>query len=108
MDCIKRNVDNLFLKADKMNPDELDTNFKAIMKEGEKSVEQSGKLFSFKLSKDFNYTLFILEEKVQLANHMHELMSKYMRRLDLELHKFKMELEADNSGITGLIEKSKS
>lgn len=33
-------------------------------------------------------------------------MTKYMRRLDLELHKFKMELEADNSGITGLIEKS--
>lgn len=43
---------------------------------------------------------------MQLANHMHELMTKYMRRLDHELHKFKMELEADNSGITGLIEKS--
>jgi len=41
-----------------------------------------------------------------LANHMHDLMSKYLRRLDHELHKFKMELEADNSGITGLIEKS--
>lgn len=39
---------------------------------------------------------------------MHELMTKYMRRLDHELHKFKMELEADNSGITGLIEKSKT
>lgn len=51
--------------------------------------------------------MLILEEKVQLANHMHELMTKYMRRLDHELHKFKMELEADNSGITGLIEKSK-
>lgn len=38
---------------------------------------------------------------------MHDLMSKYLRRLDHELHKFKMELEADNSGITGLIEKSK-
>lgn len=47
------------------------------------------------------------EEKVQLAGHMHELMTKYLKRLDLELHKFKMELEADNSGITGLIEKSK-
>lgn len=35
-------------------------------------------------------------------------MSKYLRRLDHELHKFKMELEADNSGITGLIEKSKN
>lgn len=45
MDCIKKNVDNLFLKANSMNPDELESNFKAIMKEGEKSVEQSGKLF---------------------------------------------------------------
>lgn len=43
MDCIKKNVDTLFLKADNMKPDELETNFKAIMKEGEKSVEQSGK-----------------------------------------------------------------
>ncbi|XP_050420723.1 inhibitor of growth protein 3-like [Adelges cooleyi] len=86
MDCIKKNVDTLFSKADNMSSDELDANFKAIIKEGEKSVEQS-------------------EEKVQLANHMHELMTKYMRRLDHELHKFKMELEADNSGITGLIEK---
>jgi len=39
---------------------------------------------------------------------MHDLMSKYLRRLDHELHKFKMELEADHSGITGLIEKSKN
>lgn len=43
MDCIKKNVDTLFSKADKMNSDELETNFMAIMKEGEKSVEQSGK-----------------------------------------------------------------
>lgn len=47
MDCIKKNVDTLFLKADNMNPDELESNFKAIMKEGEKSVEQSGKTFFF-------------------------------------------------------------
>jgi len=47
MDCIKKNVDTLFSKADTMDPDELDANFKAIMKEGEKSVEQSGKKFFF-------------------------------------------------------------
>lgn len=44
MDCIKKNVDTLFAKADRMNPDELAASFNAIMKEGEKSVEQSGKL----------------------------------------------------------------
>lgn len=52
--------------------------------------------------------LIFLDEKVQLSSDMHELMTKYLRRLDHELHKFKMELEADNSGITGLIEKSKN
>lgn len=43
MDCIKKNVETLFSKAGTMDPEELDANFKAIMKEGEKSVEQSGK-----------------------------------------------------------------
>jgi len=43
MDCIKKNVDTLFSKADNMKPDEVETNFKVIMKEGEKSVELSGK-----------------------------------------------------------------
>jgi len=60
MDCIKKNVDTLFLKAENMNPDELEINFKAIMREGEKSVEQSGKYlvcFFFK-NYNLNYILF--------------------------------------------------
>lgn len=36
---------------------------------------------------------------------MYELVDKYLRRLDTELHKFKCELEADNKGITELLEK---
>jgi len=43
MDCIKKNVDTLFSKAESMNPTELETNFNAIMEEGEKSIEQCGK-----------------------------------------------------------------
>lgn len=38
---------------------------------------------------------------------MYELVDKYLRRLDHELHKFKMELEADNRGITEVLEKRK-
>lgn len=37
---------------------------------------------------------------------MADSMAKYMRRLDQDLMKFKMELEADNCGITEIIEKS--
>ena len=32
-------------------------------------------------------------------------MDRYLRKLDHELHKFKMELEADNRGITEILEK---
>ena len=32
-------------------------------------------------------------------------MDRYLRKLDLELHKFKLELEADNRGITEILEK---
>lgn len=110
MDSIKKSVDNLFLNAENMDPEELDTNFSGIMKEGEKAIEQSGNFFFFCLLFLIIHIwhLLILEDKVQLAGDMHELMTKYMRRLDHELNKFKMELEADNSGITGLIEKSKN
>lgn len=50
---------------------------------------------------------FISDEKVHLANQMHDLVERYLRRLDQELHKFKMELEADNKGITEVLEKRK-
>ena len=37
---------------------------------------------------------------------MYELVDRYLRRLDSELFKFKIELEADNAGITEILEKS--
>lgn len=42
---------------------------------------------------------------MQQANQMYDLVDRYLRRLDQELHKFKMELEADNRGITEFLEK---
>lgn len=50
--------------------------------------------------------MFILDAKLQIANDMQKLLSKYINRLDLELQGFKTELEADKSGITEIIEKS--
>ncbi|XP_030379084.1 inhibitor of growth protein 3-like [Scaptodrosophila lebanonensis] len=45
------------------------------------------------------------EEKVAIATQIHELVERYLRRLDSELFKFKCELEADNNGITEILEK---
>lgn len=57
------------------------------------------------IRKEYYATLEEADEKVQLASQMYELVEKYLRRLDTELHKFKCELEADNKGITELLEK---
>lgn len=45
------------------------------------------------------------EEKVNLASQMYDLVDRYLRRLDQELDKFKNELEADNAGITEVLER---
>lgn len=47
----------------------------------------------------------ISEEKVNVATNFQELVERYLKRLDVECHKFKMELEADNRGITEILEK---
>jgi len=43
-------------------------------------------------------------KKKELADNMGSLLDRYIRKLDLEQHKFKCELEADNPGITRIIE----
>lgn len=54
---------------------------------------------------DFYKVLEDSDEKVQLSNQIYELVDRYLRRLDTELLKFKCELEADNNGITEVLEK---
>lgn len=89
MDSLEKRVKILFSECRK-SPGELppgaDTEFQAIRK-------------------DYYRTLEDADEKVQLASQMYELVDKYLRRLDTELHKFKCELEADNKGITEVLEK---
>lgn len=89
MDDLEKRVKVLFNEW-KRNPNDLpptaDLEFEGIKKEYYKTLEDQ-------------------DEKVVLANQMYELVDRYLRRLDTELHKFKCELEADNKGITELLEK---
>ena len=48
---------------------------------------------------------FAGNDKVQIAEECYSLVDRYLRKLDEELHKFKMELEADHRGITEILEK---
>ncbi|KAM3965756.1 inhibitor of growth family, member 3 [Aphomia sociella] len=71
---------------------------------GEINTDQANTEFS-DIRHGYNKTLEEADEKVALANQMRDLVDRYLRRLDTELHKFKCELEADNKGITELLEK---
>ncbi|XP_038067203.1 inhibitor of growth protein 3-like [Patiria miniata] len=57
------------------------------------------------IRKDYYKILEDCDEKVQLANQVYDLVDRYLRKLDQELNKFKMELEADNAGITEVLER---
>lgn len=71
---------------------------------GDINTDQANTEFS-DIKRGYNKTLEEADEKVTLANQMYDLVDRYLRRLDTELHKFKCELEADNKGITELLEK---
>ncbi|XP_075217929.1 inhibitor of growth family, member 3 [Lycorma delicatula] len=86
MDSLEKRVKTFFGNAKKMKSQEKETEYESIRKDYYKTLEDA-------------------DEKVQLGNHMYDLVARYLRRLDQETHKFKMELEADHVGITEILEK---
>lgn len=91
MDSLDEKLKNFFKKC-------ATTNLKAEWKD-----EQMAKI-----KQDYQKTLEDADEKVQLANQIYELVERHLRKLDQEVAKFKMELEADNAGITEILEKRAS
>ena len=85
-DKLDDRVKSFFSNAKRLKAMERDQEFETIRKEYYKALEDA-------------------DEKVHQANDMYNLVDRYLRRLDQELHKFKMELEADNAGITEVLEK---
>ncbi|XP_076350661.1 inhibitor of growth family, member 3 isoform X2 [Tachypleus tridentatus] len=86
MDSLEEQVKQFFPNAKKLKPDQRDAEYEKIREDYYKALEDA-------------------DEKVQIANQMYDLVDRYLRRLDQELQKFKMELEADNPGITEVLEK---
>jgi len=58
-----------------------------------------------KIRREYAEVIGQSSEKIQNAEECYNLVDRYLRKLDQELHKFKMELEADNSGITEILER---
>lgn len=99
----KKNSRNLLLD----DTDTIDKQIRGFFgqcRRGELSGNHADSKFEL-IKTDFYKVLEDSEEKVQLTNQIYELVDRYLRRLDTELHKFKCELEADNNGITELLEK---
>lgn len=87
--------------------DELDDRVKNFFRKcSQSNAKQEWKDEQFeKIKKDYYKSLEDADEKVHLANHIYDLVDRHLRKLDQELSKFKMELEADNAGITEVLEK---
>ncbi|XP_014284234.1 inhibitor of growth protein 3 isoform X1 [Halyomorpha halys] len=86
MDSLEKRVKFFFSNAKRMKPAEKEAEYETIRKDYYKTLEDA-------------------DEKVQLSNQVYDLVARYLRRLDQETHKFKLELEADHSGITEILEK---
>lgn len=86
MDSLDEEVKTFFANAKRMKPEVRSEEYNKIKSEYGKTLEDA-------------------EEKVTLANQIYDLVDRYLRRLDQELAKFKIELEADNAGITEHLER---
>jgi inhibitor of growth protein 3 len=76
---------SFFALAKKNKPEWREEQFKQITDEYKKILDEA-------------------DEKVVLADQLHELVERYLKKLDIELGKFKLELEADSAGITEMLE----
>ncbi|KAL4624957.1 inhibitor of growth protein 3 [Arapaima gigas] len=86
MDQLEQRVNEFFVNAKKNKPEWREEQMEVIKKDYYKALEDA-------------------DEKVQLANQIYDLVDRHLRKLDQELAKFKMELEADNAGITEVLER---
>uniref|UniRef100_A0A8B9NSE9 Inhibitor of growth protein n=1 Tax=Apteryx owenii TaxID=8824 RepID=A0A8B9NSE9_APTOW len=86
MDQLEQRVNDFFMNAKKNKPEWREEQMTSIKKDYYKALEDA-------------------DEKVQLANQIYDLVDRHLRKLDQELAKFKMELEADNAGITEILER---
>ena len=90
MDSVEKRQKQFFVKCaqdKKWKQSDREEEFNRIRKEYHKVIEEAG-------------------EKVNLAEDAYSLVDKYMRKLDQELLKFKLELEADNRGKEQLLKSS--
>uniref|UniRef100_A0A8D9ESR6 Inhibitor of growth protein n=1 Tax=Cacopsylla melanoneura TaxID=428564 RepID=A0A8D9ESR6_9HEMI len=86
LDQLQNKVNQFYQRAPSLSSEQREKEFNNILHEYNKPVVDS-------------------EEKINLATQIQEFLNKYTRKLEQDIQKFKLELEADNSGITEILEK---
>lgn len=86
MDKLEDRQKSFFASCKRLKPAERQAEFERIRGEYARAIGDSS-------------------EKIASAAEAYNLVDKYLRKLDQELHSFKLELEADNRGITEVLEK---
>lgn len=83
---LKEKVKLFFAEAKKLKPEQRQCDYEKLINEYQETTKYA-------------------DDKVHIADQMHDIMIKLVQRLDTELEKFKLELEADHAGITEELEK---
>jgi len=83
--------------------DRLDERCKAFFSVCKKNPDQQVEFE--KIKEEYKKVTEDASDKIQVAEDCYGLVDRYLRKLDEELLKFKLELEADNRGITEVLEK---
>ncbi|CAB3996703.1 inhibitor of growth 3-like, partial [Paramuricea clavata] len=84
--------------------DDLDLKGKDFFSSGATATQEWKEENYKNLKQEYSKALEDAEEKVNIATQIYDLVDRHLRKLDQELSKFKMELEADNAGITEVLE----
>lgn len=83
---LEAKVKHFFAHAKNLTPEQRQCEFDELLKEHEGTIKYA-------------------DDKVQISDQTHDIMVKLVQRLDAELEKFKLELEADHAGITEELER---
>lgn len=85
--------------------EQLKEKVKHFFASAKKSKQEQRECEFQKLLDGYRETENYADDKVHIAAQMHNIMTKLVQRLDTELERFKLELEADHAGITEELEK---
>lgn len=84
--------------------DKLDEKIKIFFQQCKKQKSDWKNQNYEEIRSEYSKLLENADDKVQITNQLYELIEKYLKKLDQELQKFKLELEADHAGITSKLE----